>query len=918
MTGASCAHALARALALCIAFACSAAQAQESRTGTLPSGATYRFDLPAQWNGTVLLFSHGYAPGPANPARTAPRDEAPLLLARGYALIGSSYSKTGWALAEAVPDQLATLDLFAAQAGKPRRVLAWGSSMGGLATIALMERHPQRFDGGMALCASASGTLGMMNTALDGAFVFKTLLAPDSNLQLRFMAAAPTARKEWQQALDAAQATEAGRARIALAATLAQTQTWVDGPQPPSADDARAVQLQLYKAFLPGVLLPRDDQELRAGGNFSWNTGVDYSAALAATGREAFVRSLYARAGLDLQADLRKLAQAPRVPADPQAVAAMKAHYVPTGELRAPLLALQTVSDPYTLTEFTGDYARLAPLARGVYVQRAGHCNFTPAETLTALQALEERISKGSWNTAASTLNRQAQALDAGPAAFTEHSPAPLLRSCNAKPGGCPMPGSEKAAVARPWWSPGDGQVWPGSYPIANATGLVTTLNSQGTQPTKGHPFFTALGSNGRACVSCHQPSDGMSLSVQTVRERWQATKGKDPIFAAIDGSNCPTMPQGVEASHSLLLNRGLFRVVRPWPPVAHDGKAINPEFTLEVVRDPTGCNNDKNWGLNSAQPAVSVYRRPRAATNIKYLTAIGFDFEPKNGLPMLLDPETGKPTSGNLMADARALTLRAQALDAMRWHLEFKGQPDAALVQRIVDFESQLSTAQSFDQRAGALDADGAQGGPAFLQRAQAGALQSTNSNPSWAEEFKAWAKAPGADETQRAFRASVLRGVEVYSRRTFLITDSAGLTNIPLGNPVRDGCSLCHNMLRSGMDVAPGQIDLGTTNMPHADASPELPLFKLSCKPGAMPHPYLGRVVYTQDPGFALTTGQCRDIGKITMQNMRGIASRAPYFANGSAKTLREIVDFYDRRYRIGYTEQEKQDLTNLLSVL
>jgi cytochrome c peroxidase len=117
----------------------------------------------------------------------------------------------------------------------------------------------------------------------------------------------------------------------------------------------------------------------------------------------------------------------------------------------------------------------------------------------------------------------------------------------------------------------------------------------------------------------------------------------------------------------------------------------------------------------------------------------------------------------------------------------------------------------------------------------------------------------------------------------------------------------------------VAPGQIDLGTTNLPHADPSPELPLFKLTCnQPGAQPHPYLGVVVYTQDPGFALTTGRCRDIGKITMQNMRGLAARAPYFSNGSARTLRDIVDFYDRRYRIGYTEREKQDLTNLLSVL
>jgi cytochrome c peroxidase len=75
---------------------------------------------------------------------------------------------------------------------------------------------------------------------------------------------------------------------------------------------------------------------------------------------------------------------------------------------------------------------------------------------------------------------------------------------------------------------------------------------------------------------------------------------------------------------------------------------------------------------------------------------------------------------------------------------------------------------------------------------------------------------------------------------------------------------------------------------------------------------------VIYTQDPGFALTTGKCADIGKITIQQMRGLAARAPYFSNGSAKTLRDLVDFYDRRYRMNLTVQEKQDLINLMSVL
>jgi cytochrome c peroxidase len=162
------------------------------------------------------------------------------------------------------------------------------------------------------------------------------------------------------------------------------------------------------------------------------------------------------------------------------------------------------------------------------------------------------------------------------------------------------------------------------------------------------------------------------------------------------------------------------------------------------------------------------------------------------------------------------------------------------------------------------------------------------------------------------------VARGAAVFTDRTFLVTDSAGINNMGFGSPVRNPCAFCHNMQHTGMDVAPGQVDLGTTNLPHANPSPELPLFKLTCQPGYAPHPHLGRVVYTQDPGYALTTGKCADIGKITMQSMRGLAARAPYFSNGSAATLREIIDFYDRRYNMALTEQEKQDLTNLMSVL
>jgi hypothetical protein len=482
------------------------------------------------------------------------------------------------------------------------------------------------------------------------------------------------------------------------------------------------------------------------------------------------------------------------------------------------------------------------------------------------------------------------------------------------------VPGLVRGAGGTSWWVAGEPREFPERLSYPTPTGVITTLNLSGPRNARDEPFFRPLGSNGRACVTCHQPANGMSLAVATIRERWQATSGHDPLFAAIDGSDCPSLPQDQESSHSLLLTRGLFRIARPWPPRDADGKPIRPQFTLEVVRDPTGCNNDPRYGLHSAQSMVSVYRRPRPATNLKYVLAVGFPFEPKTGLPLPRDPETGTQVSGNLMADMRATTLKLQALDALRSHLQFMGQPPPGELARIIAFESALYTAASNDTRAGALDTDGAEGGPEALAAHRGGELQYSK-EPVW-QEFLAWKDGSLGNtqlsDAQREFRRSVARGADLFANRNFLVRDSAGITNMGFGNPVRNSCAFCHNMQHTGMDVAPGQVDIGIANEPWAMPSDRMPLFKLTCLGSQAPHPHLGRVVYTQDPGFALTTGKCTDIGKITAQSMRGLAARAPYFSDGSAQTLRDVVEYYERRYHIGLSEQEKVDLTNLMSVL
>src|SRR5262249_7552572 len=142
--------------------------------------------------------------------------------------------------------------------------------------------------------------------------------------------------------------------------------------------------------------------------------------------------------------------------------------------------------------------------------------------------------------------------------------------------------------------------------------------------------------------------------------------------------------------------------------------------------------------------------------------------------------------------------------------------------------------------------------------------------------------------------------------------------------GNPVKGTCATCHSARMTGQDVFAGWVDVGTTNFPTwtepstwADSS-ELPVFKITCDKEADPHPYLGRTIYTTDPGRALVSGKCGEVGAIVMQQLRGLAARVPYFANGSAKSLKEVVDFYDRRFDMKLTDVEKQDLVTFLEVL
>jgi pimeloyl-ACP methyl ester carboxylesterase len=413
--------------------------------GRLPSGATYVMDVPADWNHTVLLYSHGYAPdGSPNPAENAPSDAArTALLDRGYALIGSSYAETGWVLEQALPDQMSTLDTFVTRFGRPARTIAWGTSMGGMITTGLAERHGNRFAGALAMCGLTHGGIANWNNTLDPVFAVRALLAPGSTaplVRLPDQATALRSAGELTAALTAAQATPQGRARTALAAALHNLPAWADPAQPePAPDDYDTAQRTQYESLLGTVFVGlswRQEAETWAGGNMAWNTGVDYARMLARSANRTEVEVLYARAGLSLKDDLATLNRAPRITADPGAVRYVIRNLTFTGRPATPLLTIHTTGDPLVPVQVERAYADAVHragrdrLLRQAFVHRAGHCTFTTGEMLAALEAVERRASTGRWpGTSPAALNTAAARLDPGAShAYVNYRPAPYPR----------------------------------------------------------------------------------------------------------------------------------------------------------------------------------------------------------------------------------------------------------------------------------------------------------------------------------------------------------------------------------------------------------------------------------------------------------------------------------------------------------
>ena len=395
--------------------------------GKFADGAKYLIQVPSTWNGTLVLYSHGYVvPGASNPAEDVgdPITGA-YLLSNGYALGGSSYATTGWAVQRALPDQIEVLDTFKTLVGTPTRTIAWGHSLGGMITAGLVQRYPTRFDAALPMCGVVAGGVGTWNLALDSAFAFDVLLGAGSKLQLVNITNPTKNVTEAEEILGAAQKTAKGRARIALAAALGDTPGWYDplSPEPsPTNYVAQEANQYLWLAnvdffFAFGF---RAELEGRAKGNPSWNNGVDYGKQLKNSVDYAEVQGLYEKAGLNLEDDLHAVNEAARIKAKASALAYLVRNIIFNGDIDIPVLTLHTKGDGLVAVENESAYKDVVDeehnraLLRQVFVHRAGHCEFTPAETVVAFEALVTRLDTGKWpGLGAGVLNKAAKGLGA-------------------------------------------------------------------------------------------------------------------------------------------------------------------------------------------------------------------------------------------------------------------------------------------------------------------------------------------------------------------------------------------------------------------------------------------------------------------------------------------------------------------------
>jgi hypothetical protein len=266
---------------------------------------------------------------------------------------------------------------------------------------------------------------------------------------------------------------------------------------------------------------------------------------------------------------------------------------------------------------------------------------------------------------------------------------------------------------------------------------------------------------------------------------------------------------------------------------------------------------------------------------------------------------------------------LRHQATDATMSHAQARREPTAGQLNDIVTFEMGLSTAQAEGNGSGSLNAQGATGGPQALAQEQffVGINDPVGLNPAQSDFTSTIFNLFDAWKTAGPHREAIYRGQTVFNTRKITISGVGGLNgttfpdNVHVPDTIVATCGICHDTPNVGNHSVSAPLDIGVADPPGGrnvlDVS-YLPILRICQKPA------LTTCVNTTDPGRAMISGNFADVSRFKGPILRGLAARAPYFHNGSARSLMDVVDFYDSRFNIGFTLQEKLDLVAFLNSL
>jgi cytochrome c peroxidase len=420
--------------------------------------------------------------------------------------------------------------------------------------------------------------------------------------------------------------------------------------------------------------------------------------------------------------------------------------------------------------------------------------------------------------------------------------------------------------------------------PHPNAAGQAQTATPTGSID-EGTEFFQNLRLFNRNCGSCHTADAGWSVTPVSLRARFDATQGTDPVFRTFDTANYPNAPvdtlEDRKASYGRFLRKGVVRVQLP-------ATAPFRQFRLTTVTPPAG------EPANAGYPAgtISFFRRPLPTSNLRFASTVNWDGRSAPGAAPNAPAPIPVPTG--LLNQSNGATLNHAWLP----------NPASAFVpitteQRtaIVTQELALHLAQTIHLEAGELSAGGATAGAEALLSEPGGAAGGNVFTL-----FDAWTN------DSNPVRRSIADGQRIFNTKQFAGTRT---------------CAGCHNSKNVGTSVDAVFFDVGVSNPTRAgdvtNWQADVPLFtfeRTTIVDGVTVG--TGELIQTTDPGRALFSGAWGDMNRFKVPVLRGLAARAPYFHDGSARDIKQVVNHYTEHFAIVWEKDEKSNLVRFLEAL